>query len=152
MDEFIPFPVQVIFPPAPTPVLDDEMDEGNGPEPTTVAFTDYPIPPFAPSHLSSASPPSQKIAQMSCGPHYNLAVTESGHLYTWGLGLNGELGRGRLLEESAVPGRVKFEVASNTGELGVDGEGGQKRWRVESAHGGGQHVVVVARLVGVNDT
>ena len=39
----------------------------------------------------------KSITHISCGSQYSAAVTSEGELYTWGSGINGRLGHGKLI-------------------------------------------------------
>ncbi|KAJ2931716.1 hypothetical protein H1R20_g5505, partial [Candolleomyces eurysporus] len=69
------------------------------------------------------------IVQISCGTHNSAAVTEGGALYSWGQGLQGELG---------VP-----EEEVRTPRIIVKKEGGS--WHTVSVSCGGQHTLALLR-------
>lgn len=123
LDEFIPYPVPILFPPPPTLTHSPS-------KPTQ--YIDHPIEFYSNAALSS--PIGQRVASMSCGMHFNFAVTEAGHCYSWGYGVNSELGRGQDVEESRIPGRIVLRTSK-----------AQDGWMVDSAHAGGQHCFIVAR-------
>ncbi|KAG6821527.1 hypothetical protein H0H93_000036 [Arthromyces matolae] len=83
------------------------------PEPTLITFPDMEDP----------------IVQVSCGPHNNSAVTKGGALYSWGQGVQGELG---------VP-----DVEVRTPRIIVRKEGGS--WSAVSVSCGGQHTLGLFR-------
>lgn len=92
------------------PALTAEDYKGAVPTPTHVPFPD--------------SNTEDRIVHISVGTHTNLAVAESGALYSWGEGNQGELG---LQDETEV----------HTPTVVVRKEGGA--WKAISAACGGQH-------------
>ncbi|ORX38289.1 hypothetical protein BD324DRAFT_599054 [Kockovaella imperatae] len=102
------------------------------PEPVRVCFPPIPeeysvVPPF-PSYADS-KPSDNPIAQISAGTRHNLAVSKSGHLYSWGLGETCQLGLGKE-EQAAVPTLVR------SAQL--------KQYHAVQASAGGQHCCVLA--------
>ncbi|GFZ51886.1 Poly(A)+ RNA transport protein 2 [Saitozyma sp. JCM 24511] len=109
LDEFVPEPVRIAFPPIP------EKYEV--------------VPPF-PSWAESR-PQDNPIAHISAGTRHNLAVSRSGHVYSWGLGVNAQLGLGS--EETAeVPSLVRSKSL--------------RPYTAVYASAGGQHCVLLAHL------
>ncbi|KAJ6586543.1 regulator of chromosome condensation 1/beta-lactamase-inhibitor protein II [Mycena sp. CBHHK59/15] len=98
-------PVRVAFPPPPT---------RSDPEPE--------LPPYA-DGLSST-----RIAHISAGERYTLAVDENGFLYSWGEGNASQLGLGNV-SNAKTPTRI-----ANTA---------LKAHRVTAASAGGQHVLLL---------
>ena len=47
------------------------------------------------------------VESLSCGYEHSLALTSSGHIYTWGQGEGGLLGHGNV-ETQVVPKKVAF--------------------------------------------
>lgn len=45
---------------------------------------------------------TQVITRLSIGYYHGAAVTETGIVYTWGRGINGQLGHGSVLSEDSV--------------------------------------------------
>ena len=88
IEEFIPEPVIIPFPPPPT---------STNPSPA--------LAPWSPTLLTSA--PSNPIAHISARSRHNLAISRDGNAYSWGLGLSYQLGLGPDVEEVAVPTRIK---------------------------------------------
>jgi len=84
MDEFIPEPVRIYFPPAPA----------KWEEPPS-------MPPFA-----EAQNLRHEFACISAGTRHNLAVDRAGWVYAWGFGQGGELGLGGT-ESAKVPTLVR---------------------------------------------
>lgn len=126
---YIPFPVPVLLPPPPT-IAESSSNGGQ--------YVDHPIEPI--TEAAPLTPVGQRIVSMSTAMRFNLALTEEGHCYSWGLGESSELGRGRAITESRTPGRVVL----STKKL----EHGQEvNWRVESVYAGGQHCFAVAKHV-----
>ncbi len=70
------------------------------------------------------------IAQISCGPHYNVAVSRSGWVYTWGQGPGSELGLGPA-EDSPVPTLCRSKQLAP--------------YDAVRAGAGGQHVLLLAK-------
>ncbi|KAF8650215.1 hypothetical protein AX16_005348 [Volvariella volvacea WC 439] len=66
------------------------------------------------------------IVVISSGPRYNMAVTKAGVLYSWGVGLQGELGLGEGVEAAATPQVVVRKDGS---------------WAATSVSCGGQHAM-----------
>ena len=62
----------------------------------------------------------QRVAMVSCGHQHTAVVTEEGQLWTWGYGVNGQLGHGDELSRN-VPVRVPVRVTAGLpgGEAGV---------------------------------
>ncbi|KAG8934737.1 hypothetical protein FRC02_009318 [Tulasnella sp. 418] len=90
VDKKITEPVQVFFPPPPTP--DDN---------------DPPLPPYTtPDH---SHPPITQIIHISAGTRHNLATSKGGIVYSWGYGSQNQLGLGDK-EEQEVPARVKSKA------------------------------------------
>ncbi|XP_071800528.1 X-linked retinitis pigmentosa GTPase regulator-like isoform X3 [Asterias amurensis] len=64
------------------------------------------------SDTNSASVPQHvslikdRVRRVSCGNSHTAAVTDSGHVYTWGDGSNGQLGHGPSILELNVPQRI----------------------------------------------
>ncbi|KAL5484939.1 hypothetical protein ACEPAI_7581 [Sanghuangporus weigelae] len=114
------------------------------PPPPTPSNPDPPLPPF--SFLSSTLPsstPSNPIKRISADSRHSFALSASGHVYAWGLGLVGELGLGRKVSEQKTPRRVR---SATLDEL-VLAEDGRKEWKwiVEDVCTGGQHTIFVVR-------
>ena len=105
VDEFIPEPVQIPFPPPPTP------DDNNPP-----------LPAFSPGMLTS--PPINPIVHLSAGTRHNLAVSRDGNAYSWGSGNQCELGLGPDVEVQPVPSRVKSKALDGW-KVEAAGAGGQ---------------------------
>ena len=125
VDEYIPYPVPLLFPPPPNP---------NDNDPPLEAYTP----------LVSQSAVAQGIKQVACGLHFSLALGEGGHVYSWGYGPSCELGRGGD-QPSAVPGRVWSEELDAREVVLDDGSVERGKWNVEGVHAGGQHCLLVAR-------
>jgi alpha-tubulin suppressor-like RCC1 family protein len=51
----------------------------------------------------------QVVKQVSCGRFHTACVTESGALYTWGRGANGQLGHGDVSDQP-TPKRVETGI------------------------------------------
>lgn len=125
VDEYIPYPVPLLFPPPPNP---------NDNDPSLEAYTP----------LASQSAVAQGIKQVACGLHFSLALSEDGHVYSWGHGPSCELGRGDD-KPSAVPARVWSEELDAREVLLDDGSVERGKWNVEGVHAGGQHCLLVVR-------
>ncbi|KAG8698245.1 hypothetical protein FRC09_007335 [Ceratobasidium sp. 395] len=83
-DEYVPEPVQIFFPPAPTTT---------NPDPALL-------------HGDATT----KIAAISVGTRHNLAVSVAGHAYSWGYGNQCQLGLGPEVEAQSVPKRVRSKA------------------------------------------
>jgi regulator of chromosome condensation len=95
------------------------------------AFKDQVDPDFvAEPALVSFLDPEDPIIQISCGTHNSAAVTRGGALYSWGQGVQGELGLGDV-EEARTPRVV------------VRKDGGA--WFAAAVSCGGQHTVGLFR-------
>ena len=105
VDEFIPEPVPILFPPPPT-----------------VDNTNPPLPPFSPDMLTT--PPINPIVHLSAGTRHNLAVSRDGNAYSWGSGNGCELGLGPDVEVQPVPSRVKSKALDGW-KVEAAGAGGQ---------------------------
>lgn len=96
------------------------------------AFRDRADPDFITEPALIKFPdPDDPVVQISCGIHNSAAVTRGGALYTWGQGVQGELGLGKEKEEVRSPHVV------------VRKEGGA--WFAASVACGGQHSVGLFR-------
>ncbi|TFK71763.1 RCC1/BLIP-II [Pluteus cervinus] len=92
-----------------------------------VAFKDRIDPDFLPEPALVAFPDSDDpIATVSTGPHYCMAITEAGAMYSWGQGTQSELGAGDE-EEIRTPRVI------------VRKEGGS--WAAVAVACGGQHAL-----------
>ncbi|KAL5528177.1 hypothetical protein ACEPAF_7313 [Sanghuangporus sanghuang] len=124
----ISLPTLIRFPPPPTP---------SNPDP--------PLPPFS-SSLSSTLPssaPANPMKRISADSRHSFALSASGHVYAWGLGLVGELGLGRKVSEQKTPRRVR---SATLDELFLMEDGRKEwKWTVEDVCTGGQHTIFVAR-------
>jgi len=110
MGEYVPEPVRICFPPIPQSY---EV-----------------VPPFPP--YAKSKPSDNPIAVISAGTRHNLAVSRSGHVYSWGLGNQAQLGLGS--EESAeVPILVRSKAL--------------KSYTATYASAGGQHCVLLCRAL-----
>ena len=98
VDEYIPEPVQIFFPPPPT---------SEDPDPAVI-------------HGDTTT----KIASISIGMRHNLAVSEAGHAYSWGYGNQGQLGLGSDVEGQKVPRRVRSKAMDGWKVIGC-AAGGQ---------------------------
>ncbi|KAF8969505.1 regulator of chromosome condensation 1/beta-lactamase-inhibitor protein II [Flammula alnicola] len=96
------------------PAFQDQVDPDFVAEPALVAFPD----------------PNDPVIQISCGVHNNAAVTRGGALYSWGQGVQGELGLG---EEEEV----------RTPRVVVRKDGGA--WFAAAVSCGGQHTMGLFR-------
>ncbi|ORY29674.1 regulator of chromosome condensation 1/beta-lactamase-inhibitor protein II [Naematelia encephala] len=109
LDEYIPEPVRICFPPIPET---------------------YEIVPDFPTY-SESSPSDNPIADIAAGTRHNLAVSRSGHVYSWGLGIQAQLGLGQQ-ESAEVPTLVRSKWL--------------KPYTAIKVSAGGQHCALVARL------
>jgi regulator of chromosome condensation len=125
VDEYIPYPVPLLFPPPP-----NRKDN------------DPPVEPYTP--LASQSAVAQGIKQVACGLHFSLALGEGGQVYSWGYGPSCELGRGDD-KPSAVPGRVWSKELDARQVVLDDGSVERGKWNVEGVHAGGQHCLLIVR-------
>ncbi|KAF8527766.1 regulator of chromosome condensation 1/beta-lactamase-inhibitor protein II [Gautieria morchelliformis] len=105
VDEFIPEPVPILFPPPPT------ADDNNPP-----------LPSFSADMISN--PPINPIAHLSAGTRHNLAISRDGNAYSWGSGNGCELGLGPDTEAQPVPSRVKSKALDGW-KVEMAGAGGQ---------------------------
>ncbi len=81
---------------------------------------------FEPVHIPM--PGASKIAQISCGARYSIAVAQDGKAYSWGTGVNAELGQGDE-EEIEVPTLLQSKTLNQHVAL--------------SASAGGQHALLL---------
>lgn len=99
---------------------------------TDEAFKDRANPDFITQPALVKFPdPEDTVIQISCGIHNNAAVTRGGALYTWGQGVQGELGLGHDVTEVRTPHVV------------VRKEGGS--WFAAAVACGGQHTIGLFR-------
>jgi len=109
VDEHIPEPVRIYFPPIPE---------------------SYEVVPEFPAY-EEAKNVDNPIVCIAAGTRHNLAVSRSGHVYSWGLGIQAQLGLGK--EESAqVPTLVRSKSL--------------RPYKALFASAGGQHCVLLAQL------
>jgi regulator of chromosome condensation len=118
-DEFVPEPVwvsfevliqltiQIPFPPVPE---------------------QYEVVPDMPAYSSPATNP---ISQISAGTRHNIAVSRSGHTYSWGLGNQAQLGLGPTAESAEVPSLVRSKYL--------------RPYDAVTPAAGGQHCVLLAK-------
>lgn len=71
------------------------------------------------------------VANISAGTRHNLAVSRSGHIYSWGLGLQGQLGLGAATETVTTPSVVRSKFL--------------RPYDAVQASAGGQHCVLIAK-------
>lgn len=107
-DDMVPEPVRIAFPPIP---------ESYEVVPELGAWSDEP----------TVNP----IAQLAAGTRHNLAVSRSGHLYSWGLGNGAQLGLGSE-EEAETPTLVRSKQL--------------RPYDSVAPSAGGQHCVLLARI------
>ncbi|KAH9475628.1 Protein pim1 [Psilocybe cubensis] len=100
--------------PADHPTFNDRTHPDFVSEPVLVSFPD----------------PGDPVVQISCGVHNNSAVTRGGALYSWGQGIQGELGLGDKKE-------------AETPQLVVRKDGGS--WFAAAISCGGQHSIGLFR-------
>ncbi|KAL5638195.1 hypothetical protein ACGC1H_005035 [Rhizoctonia solani] len=123
---------------------DDEESKYAMSEPVLVPFPPPPTadkldPDVGPYVEASAYPPRTPIVRVSVGTDYSLAVSKSGHVYSWGDGQSCELGLTKEEddEESVVqqktPKRIVWKNVDN--------------WFVQDASAGGQHCVLLVKKV-----
>lgn len=67
-------------------------------------------PTLIPFDDDMSSPPSDPIAHISATLRHNLAVSRSGRVYSWGLGLSSQLGLGKDVSQAEVPTLLTAEV------------------------------------------
>jgi len=87
----------------------------------------YEVVPEMPPYDKLASNP---IAQISAGTRHNLAVSRSGHTYSWGLGNQAQLGLGSA-ETASVPSLVRSKYL--------------RPYDAVMAAAGGQHCVLLGK-------
>ncbi|CAE6441834.1 unnamed protein product [Rhizoctonia solani] len=123
---------------------DDEESKYAMSEPVLVPFPPPPTadkldPDVGPYVEASVYPPRTPIVRVSAGTDYSLAVSQSGHVYSWGDGQSCELGLTQPEddEESVVqqktPKRIVWKNVDN--------------WFVQDASAGGQHCVLLVKKV-----
>ena len=57
-----------------------------------------------------------KIIKVACGRAHTLALSESGHVYSWGFGKSGCLGLGPNISVIEKPCKIDFEFEENEKE------------------------------------
>eukprot|EP00743_Colponemidia_sp_Colp-15_P008722 GILK01009499.1.p1 GENE.GILK01009499.1~~GILK01009499.1.p1 ORF type:complete len:421 (-),score=31.77 GILK01009499.1:152-1375(-) len=90
---------------------------------------------WSPVEVDRASLLGKSVIQISCGFNYVAAVTSDKNVYTWGYGLDGQLGHGDT-RSILVPRRVralqkqgiKMVICGSRHTLAVDGEGKVYSW------------------------
>lgn len=110
IEECIPEPVVIPFPPPPTAGDDN--------------------PALLPYSSGTLKPPINPIAVISARSRHNLAISRSGHAYSWGLGIGCQLGLGLEVESQPVPTRIRSKAMAE--------------WKMESATAGSQHCLLIA--------
>lgn len=70
------------------------------------------------------------IAHIGTHGHFGLAVSRSGHVYSWGSSNTAQLGLGNI-ETQETPERIRWKNSDH--------------WRVEGVMAGGQHCILLAR-------
>lgn len=95
-------------------------------------FEASPVPVPLPGDDDTTAPPREKIAQISCGGNHNLALTESGDVYSWGYGDMCQLGHGKAKDEYRP---LKIKVGNDDDE----------KIEVLQVCGGGQHSAILCR-------
>ncbi|GMK55925.1 hypothetical protein CspeluHIS016_0209810 [Cutaneotrichosporon spelunceum] len=106
-NEYVPEPIRICFPKSPAKY---------GDVPKLGEYTEEIINP---------------VASISCGPRYNVAVSRSGWVYTWGLGQGCELGLGLTTDEAETPTLCRSKQL--------------EPYDAVSASAGGQHCVLLAK-------
>lgn len=92
----------------------------------------------APTEITFPAPPDtdentpNPIVHVSANGRHNLAVSRSGHAYSWGFGNTCQLGLGMDTEEQQTPDRIRWKNS--------DAE-----WIIEGAEAGGQHCILLVR-------
>jgi regulator of chromosome condensation len=99
------------------------------------------VPPITIAHINKPAlitfPCGDTITSISANGRHNLALSSSGEVFSWGLGLSSQLGLGKdpgtgeAIEEAAEPRKVESKAM-----LG---------WKVVDISAGGQHCVLLAR-------
>jgi len=79
----------------------------------------------------AAGPPSVKIVNLTANSRHNYAVSDEGHVYTWGWGSHHQLALGPDAEEQETPTIIRNTVI-NSG------------WKIKSAAAGAFHGVLLA--------
>ncbi|XLS52130.1 hypothetical protein HN51_012807 [Arachis hypogaea] len=64
-------------------------------------------------------PQEQKVSEVACGWRHTIAVTQSGNLYSWGRGANGQLGHGETIDRNCP---MIIEALSFDGSFGQNME------------------------------
>ncbi|KAL1326783.1 hypothetical protein AAHE18_13G253000 [Arachis hypogaea] len=64
-------------------------------------------------------PQEQKVSEVACGWRHTMAVTQSGNLYSWGRGANGQLGHGETIDRNCP---MIIEALSFDGSFGQNME------------------------------
>jgi len=52
----------------------------------------------------------KKVTSVACGNSFSLALTESGDVYSWGIGKSGSLGLGEILTVELNPQKLVFNT------------------------------------------
>ncbi|XP_067675133.1 X-linked retinitis pigmentosa GTPase regulator-like isoform X2 [Haliotis asinina] len=98
---------------------------------------DNPAEYATPQHVSSIT---EKVKWVACGGSHTVVLTESGSVYTFGEGANGQLGHGTLVLQTAVPHLLKLEfkvthIACGENITAIVSEGGQLYTCGDGRHG-----------------
>ncbi|XP_019184500.1 PREDICTED: ultraviolet-B receptor UVR8-like [Ipomoea nil] len=77
-------------------------------------------------------PNNEKVAQVSCGWRHTIAFTERQNVYSWGRGINGQLGHGKSADRNAPTIIQSLSVDGSSGQLieasNFDPSSGEKNW------------------------
>lgn len=65
-------------------------------------------PRLHPELIETFSQDKNKIQQVSCGYNHVIVRNMNNKVYTWGMGINGELGLGSNITEQLIPKEIKF--------------------------------------------
>ena len=99
---------------------------------TRINFEDV----LVPTVVQTLSSLSLHIAQISCGFEMTAVLTDTGHVYVFGQGLDGQLGLGEEITQTIEPLEVSFEEFEEDA-MESDGDGGGIRGGGGGGGGGG---------------
>jgi alpha-tubulin suppressor-like RCC1 family protein len=116
---------------------------------TTPAVGSYevtPVPIYLEYNADGSPKANPIISQISCGGSHSFAMTEHGDVYSWGFGLSGALGVGKVGDGDCVLRPQKIDVTRGINLLNEKEGKGLVSATVQMVAGGAQHSAMVATL------
>ena len=116
---------------------------------TTPAVGSYkvtPVPIYLEYNADGSPKANPIISQISCGGSHSFAMTGHGDVYSWGFGLSGALGVGKVGDGDCVLRPQKIDVTRGINLLNEKEGKGLVSATVQMVAGGAQHSAMVATL------